>query len=60
MPRVLHILTRPEDSLAREVIARQQREGGGDEIEIVDLTTAHPDYGELLNKVFAAQSVECW
>jgi hypothetical protein len=60
MPRVLHILTKPEDALAREVIARQQSETRQDGIEIVDLTGTRPDYGELLKKIFAADSVESW
>jgi hypothetical protein len=59
MPRVLHIVTRPEDALAREIIARQ-REKQRDGIEIVDLTKPQPDYGQLLEKIFAADSVESW
>jgi hypothetical protein len=60
MRRVLHILTRRDDALAREVIARQRQQGRLDEIEIVDLSEARPDYEELLKKIFAADSVECW
>jgi hypothetical protein len=59
MPRILHILTRADDRLAREVIARQ-RESRRDGIEIADLTKPQPDYGELLEKIFAADSVESW
>ncbi|HUD83545.1 MAG TPA: hypothetical protein VMQ67_08575 [Candidatus Saccharimonadales bacterium] len=59
MPRILHILTRPDDALAREIIALQN-ENQRDGIEIVDLTKPRPDYGELLEKIFAADSVESW
>jgi hypothetical protein len=59
MRRVLHILTRTDDSLAREVMARQKN-GAGNKVETVDLTLAAPDYKELLGKIFAADSIECW
>ncbi len=59
MPRVLHILTRPDDALAREIIT-QQRKKQQEGIEIVDLTKPQPDYGQLLEKIFAADSVESW
>jgi hypothetical protein len=59
MPRILHILTRPNDALAREVMARQKN-GAANKVEAVDLTLPTPDYKELLEKIFAAESVECW
>ena len=59
MRRVLHILTRPDDALAREVIARQKN-GAGKIVEAVDLTLPAPDYKELLDKIFAADSIGCW
>ena len=59
MRRVLHILTRPDDALPRELMARQQR-ADGIKVEAVDLTLPEPDYKELLEKIFAAESVECW
>jgi hypothetical protein len=59
MPRVLHILTRPNDTLARDLMARQ-KSGAGNKVEAVDLTLPAPDYKELLEKIFAAESVECW
>jgi hypothetical protein len=59
MPRVLHILTRPNDTLAKDLMARQ-KSGAGNNVEAVDLTLAAPDYKELLEKIFAADSVECW
>jgi hypothetical protein len=59
MRRVLHILTRPDDALAREVMDRQKNDAGN-KVEAVDLTLPAPDYKELLAKIFAADSVECW
>ncbi|HEY3915837.1 MAG TPA: hypothetical protein VGN61_15220 [Verrucomicrobiae bacterium] len=59
MPKTLHILTRPDDALAGEIIARQKSNQGG-EIDIVDLTRPQPDYKNLLEKIFAADSVETW
>jgi hypothetical protein len=59
MRRVLHILTRPDDALAREVMARQKN-CAANKIEAVDLTQPAPDYKELLGKIFAADSIECW
>ena len=58
MPSVLHILTRPEDVLSQELIARQS--AAGSEVEAVDLTLPEPDYKALLEKIFAADSVESW
>ena len=58
MRRVLHILTKPDDDLAREAIARQK--GADITVEAVDLTASQPDYKALLEKVFDADSVESW
>jgi hypothetical protein len=59
MRRVLHILTRPDDALARELMARQKN-AAGNKVEAVDLTLPEPDYKALLEKIFAAESVESW
>jgi len=59
MPRTLHILTRPDDTLANEIIACQKSNQTG-ELNIVDLTHPNPDYKTLLEKIFAADSVETW
>jgi len=56
---VLHILTRPDDTLAQEVIARQ-REQQDQEVSVVDLTAGEPDYARLLQEIFAADSVAVW
>jgi len=60
MPRVLHILTRADDTLAREIVERQRGEKRQEGIDVVDLTAGVPDYAGLLNKIFAADSIECW
>ncbi|HEY3862256.1 MAG TPA: hypothetical protein VGO59_10240 [Verrucomicrobiae bacterium] len=59
MRRVLHILTRPNDALPRELIALQKAAGGA-EIEVIDLTAPEPDYQALLEKIFEADSIESW
>jgi hypothetical protein len=59
MRSVLHILTRPDDALARELMARQKN-AAGINAEAVDLTLPEPDYKALLVKLFQAESVECW
>jgi hypothetical protein len=59
MRRVLHILTRPDDVLARELMVRQQS-AAGNLVEAVDLTLPEADYKALLEKVFQADSVESW
>jgi hypothetical protein len=56
---VLHILTRPDATLAQEVIARQ-REQQDQEVSVVDLTAAEPDYARLLQEIFTADSVAVW
>jgi len=59
MKKVLHILTKRGDALAREIIA-QERAWAACEVETVDLTSGAPDYAELLQKVFSADSVAVW
>ena len=59
MPRILHILTLRDDTLARELIALQ-KSVAGNQVEVVDLTVAEPDYKALLGKIFDADSVESW
>jgi hypothetical protein len=59
MPTLLHILTQPDDSLANEIIAKQQSKPEN-KIDVVDLTQADADYKKLLEKIFAADSVQVW
>ena len=56
---VLHILTRQDETLAQEVIA-SQREQQDQEVNVVDLTAAEPDYARLIQEIFAADSAAVW
>lgn len=60
MRRVLHILTRPEDPLARMVIDGQS--AAELEVVVVPIYDAGPDtdYGVLLEEIFKADSVQVW
>ena len=57
MRTILHILTRPEDELTREMIARQ-RTLADTKVEVVELTDGEPDYSALVEAIFTADSVE--
>jgi hypothetical protein len=59
MRKILHVLTKENDSTAREVISRQRAQPDC-ELQTVDLTAGQPDYEELLQRVFAADSVAVW
>ena len=59
MTTLLHILTAPGDALADEIIAKQKA-NAKNKIEVVDLTLAETDYKKLLEKIFAADSVQVW
>jgi hypothetical protein len=59
MPKILHILTRPEDSLVREILEKQ-RAAGAQEVDSVDLNGDTPDYHDLVRRIFAADSIEVW
>ncbi len=56
---VLHILTQQGDTLAQEVISKQ-REQQDQEVKVVDLNAAEPDYARLIQEIFAADSVAVW
>ena len=59
MRKVLHILTKENDTDANEVISHQ---GALPDCELVtvDLAAGQPDYAGLLGKIFAADSVAVW
>ena len=59
MRTILHIFTRPEDELRRELIAQQQAMDATT-VEFVDLTSGSADYNAIVDKIFAADSVEVW
>jgi hypothetical protein len=56
---LLHILTRPDDALMREIIVRQQQIQENKTV-VADLTKAEPDYKELVENIFAADCVQVW
>jgi len=57
MRTILHIVTRAEDALSRDIIDRQ-RELADVQIDVVELTACAPDYDALVQKIFAADSIE--
>ncbi|HEY2953315.1 MAG TPA: hypothetical protein VGK40_12065 [Verrucomicrobiae bacterium] len=59
MRAVLHITTRPDDALALAVLARQSGQAEL-QVDVVDLTAPEPDYQALLERIFAADSVQVW
>lgn len=59
MQTLLHILTQTDDALAYEIIAKQ-KSNPENKIEVVNLTQAETDYKNLLEKIFAADSVQVW
>ncbi len=56
---LLHVLTRADAELAQKIIAAQKLKIEN-QVEVVDLTQAEPDYRELLEKIFKADSVQVW
>lgn len=59
MKKILHILTQPA-SPAVEQLIRNQRQTADQEVWVLSLNQASPDYQLLLEKVFQADSIECW
>ncbi len=57
--RNLHILTKPDCSLAHDVIERQRTQAVVD-LKVIDLSSGEPDYRLLLEEIFAADSVAVW
>ena len=60
MTIALHLITRPDDPLAREIIACQRAQNGSEVVEVFDLTVPAPDYSALLEEIFSADSVAVW
>ncbi len=59
MRRILHILSTQDSALVQTVVAAQQ--GMADTlVEIVDLAQPEPDYPALIERIFAADSIEVW
>ncbi len=58
MKKVLHVLTREGDELAEAIVAADRAAGEG--VEVVRLTAVEADYQQLLEAIFAADSVQSW
>ena len=57
MRTILHILTQPPDELVKKTIERQ-RAFPETNVEVSDLTQESPDYDSLIDKIFAADSID--
>jgi hypothetical protein len=59
MAKILHIQTQPDDPLAQQVYEDQSRLGEHD-LQLICLTEPDPDYRQLLEAVFEADSISVW
>ena len=59
MRHILHILTQTERDLAGLVIDAQKTETGV-QVSAVDMTSGDVNYDDLLEQIFAADSVQVW
>ncbi len=59
MPVLLHILNRPADALVEAILAAQRADPVNTVI-VIDLAKPDADYEELVDQVFAADSVASW
>ncbi len=56
---ILHVLTKPRDSIPSQVIADQQKQSDL-RVNVVDLAAREPDYPKLLEEIFSADSIAVW
>jgi len=59
MKHQLHVLVRPPDLLVQELLAATPLQPGV-RVEVIDLNGVDPDYGRLVEQIFAADSVVTW
>jgi hypothetical protein len=59
MRKILHLLTRSEDPLARDLIERQSCQQDIS-VEVADLTKPGVDYEAIVEKIFEADSLQVW
>ncbi len=59
MLEILHILTKKDERTATDII-RAQAQMPDSHVEVVDLNGGEPNYDELLQKIFRAESVQVW
>lgn len=57
MRTILHILTRPADEVTRKLM-EEQRALPETTVEVTDLAVPAPDYEAVLEKIFAADSIQ--
>jgi hypothetical protein len=58
MKKVLHVLTRDDDELAETVVVADRAAGA--HVEVIQLSEKPLVYQELLEAIFAADSVQSW
>lgn len=59
MKTILHILTRENDPLARECMDNE-RAHAETRVVVLSLTTSNPNYDQLLDQIFEADSISIW
>jgi hypothetical protein len=59
MATELHIIVHPDNPVIASVV-QIPPERPASEVVVVDLTAGAPDYGKLLDEIFAAQSISVW
>ncbi len=59
MPKQLHVVVRTPDELLRELMA-SLRQRSDLTAEVIDLTEETPDYRQLVERIFAHDSVVVW
>ncbi len=59
MRHVLLVLTQSMSPL-NDIVSAAQHSLTETRVEVVDLTVETPDYGRLLESIFAADSVQVW
>jgi hypothetical protein len=58
MNKILHVMTREGDELAEAIMAADLEADMS--VTVIRLSAADPDYKELLEAVFEADSVQSW
>ena len=59
MREILHIVTTEKDALAEQMISRQSADPQN-HVTVADLTRSGANYEELLEAIFAADSIQVW
>lgn len=59
MALLLHIVTKANDTLAEQTIKRQQ-ESSENKVEVADISKGQANYQQLVDKIFAADSIQVW